>query len=186
MPRTKPDVQHRDLVLAKRMMGQAARGWFTGDRQSLSKFRAMEDVIARTEPSLQIRLQITKDKQHHSSGWWRNAEYEYCWHLSMSAWDRAGALYTFGPRDDLREDLPKEEERYWAHAFFPNDFDKLWHEPGGGDPETPLVEARRRAAHLSHLRLFLDPITMEPFIPKGEVYDLTRWVPGLTPDKVDR
>ena len=37
-----------------------------------------------------------------------------------------------------------------------------------------------------HLRLFLDPVTMEPFIPAGEVYHLTRWLPGLTPEKVDR
>lgn len=40
--------------------------------------------------------------------------------------------------------------------------------------------------HAVILRLFLDPETFQPFIPQGEVYDLTRWIPGLTPEKVDR
>lgn len=32
----------------------------------------------------------------------------------------------------------------------------------------------------------IDPETFQPFIPTGEVYDLTRWISGLTPEKVDR
>ena len=112
---------------------------------------------------------------HHSVGWWRNAEYEYCWHLSISAWsDRAEP-----------EDIPPAEERYWAHAFFPKHFNKLWHEPGGTDPRLTQPE-KMRHRHISHLRLFLHPVTLEPFVPHGEVYELTRWIPGLTPDKVDR
>lgn len=133
-----------------------------------------------------MRLLLTRDRMHHSVGWWRNAEYEYCWHLSISAW-ASEPVPGVSPREagTEPEDLPAAEERYWTFAFFPTHYDKLWHEPGGTDPRLTTLE-KMRYRHFSHLRLFLDPDTFEPFIPQGEVYDLTRWIPGLTPAKVDR
>lgn len=184
--KTKPEISDSDYKLTRRLMLQGNRGWFTGDRESFS-YSAMEDVIGRTCPELAIRLWFSKDKAHHSVGWWRNAEYEYCLHLSLSAWDRADIRPGGSPSDGNAdpEYVPKEEERYWAHAFFGEHVNKLWHEPGGTDPSlTP--EQKERHKHYIHLRLFLEPETLEPFVPEGEVYTLTRWVPGLTPDKVDR
>ena len=181
--RTRPDVADRDLRMASSMLEAANRGWYTGDPASLTRFGQRRDLIARTEPELGIRLLLSKDRMHHSVGWWRNAEYEYCWHLSISAWERGELLQGWAPSGP--EDIPAEEERYWTFAFFPTHFDKLWHEPGGTDPRlTPAEKMRHR--HFAHLRLFLDPETFEPVIPEGEVYDLTRWIPGLTPEKVDR
>jgi hypothetical protein len=175
-----PEVSEADQCLATSMLTQANRGWYTGDVTSLKRFAVRRDLIARTELGLGIRLLLSKDRMHHSVGWWRNAEYEYCWHLSVSAWDR-DRLGRFAEP----EDIPVAEERYWTHAFFPVHFNKLWHEPGGTDPRlTPREKMRHR--HFSHLRLFLDPETFQPFIPQGEVYDLTRWIDGLTPEKVDR
>lgn len=177
--RAAPEVSSQDRRLAASMLRKADRGWYIGDQASLRRFAACRDVVARTEPELGIRLLLTKDRMHHSVGWWRNAEYEYCWHLSISAWER-----TLGEFAEP-EDIPPAEERYWTHAIFPEHFNKLWHEPGGTDPRlTPVEKMRHR--HFSHMRLFLDPETFEPFIPKGEVYDLTRWIDGLTPEKVDR
>ena len=175
-----PDIAKNDYAMARSMIAQANRGWYIGDMESLRRFAQRRDVVARTNPELMIRLLLTKDKMHHSVGWWRNAEYEFCWHLSISAWERAR-----GKRHPEPEDIPADEERYWSFAFFPSDYEKLWHEPGGTDPRlTPAEKMRHK--HFAHLRLFLHPITMEPFIPEGEVYDLTRWIPGLTPEKVDR
>lgn len=172
-----PEVAAPDRRLVAQMVKACERGWYTGDEASLRRFGQKRTVVARTNPELAVILLLSRDRMHHSVGWWRNAEYEYCWHLSISAWDRA--------RTSEPEDVPREEERYWAHAFFPQTVNKLWHEPGGTDPRlTPREKMRHR--HFSHLRLFLDPETFEPFVPKGEVYDLTRWIPGLTPDKVDR
>lgn len=182
MARARPDVSDTDLGMAQMMLAQANRGWYIGDDASLRRYGQRRDVIGRTERELGIRLLLSKDKMHHSVGWWRNAEYEYCWHLSMSAWDRGRMLSNFTGDP---EDIPAAEERYWTFAFFPEHFDKLWHEPGGTDPRlTPAEKMRNR--HFAHLRLFLDPETFEPFIPEGEVYDLTRWIDGLTPEKVDR
>jgi hypothetical protein len=129
---------------------------------------------------------------HHSVGWWRNAEYEFCWHLSMAAkavppgCDQA--TWAAAPF----EHVPRGEARYWAHAVFGEHVDKLWFEPGGTDPRLTREEVRAHAT-MWHLRLFLEPQLLDvrgephvPFIPRGEVYDLTRWIDGLTPEKVDR
>lgn len=178
----KPEVDPQDWEMVKQMYQGAIRGWYTGDYETLKRYGQRRVLIGRTSPELSISLLLSRDRMHHSVGWWRNAEYEYCWHLSIAAFDRAA--YVTGT--EKKENIPPAEERYWAHAFFPLDFDKIWHEPGGTDPRLTPEEARARRGHMSHLRLFLDPETFEPFIPAGEVYDLTRWIPGLTPEKVDR
>lgn len=171
----KPDILDGDYALAEGMKAKADEGWYTGDMESLVAHGAKYDVCGRTDHDLLIRLLLTKDRMHHSVGWWRNAEYEYCIHLSISAWHT--------PEEP--EDIPPAEERYWTFAFFPRTYTMLWHEPGGTDPRlTPEEKMKNR--HFAHLRLFLDPETFEPFIPTGEVYHQTRWLPGLTPEKVDR
>jgi len=167
--------------VAEALRAKARTGWYVGDEPSLARHSTMHDVVAATTPELLVRLRLSRDRMHHSVGWWRNAEYEYCWHLSMSAVDRLA----WAAERMQTETLPREEVRHWAALIFGEHVDKLWNEPGGTDPRLTAGE-RRRNAPIWHLRLFLDPETGEPFIPKGEVYELTRWIPGLTPEKVDR
>lgn len=161
------------------MREQALRGWYTGDEATLMRFGAWRDIIARTNPELRIRLCLTRDKMHHSVGWWRNAEYELCWHLSISAWDRQ--------RRPEPEDIPPEEERYWSFAAFPQNTDKLWHEPGGTDPRlTPTEKMRHRHfAPFFALAVQMDPYTPEPFrCPScGEGYPLRGTCWGFGADK---
>jgi hypothetical protein len=182
----------QDQALAARMRSHARTGWYTGDEPSLLAFGAKEIVDSRAEPELVVSLLLSRDKMHHSVGWWRNAEYEYCWHLSISAVERLhyAAMSREVKRTGQRmtpifEECPREDVRHWSQLIFGAHIDKLWNEPGGTDPRLS-AEERRRNALIWHLRLFLDPETFEPFIPTGEVYDLTRWIPGLTPEKVDR
>lgn len=180
------------LALAGRMRAKARTGWYTGDEASLQRYGAREIVASLAEPELMISLLLSRDRMHHSVGWWRNADYEYCWHLSISAieraeWERtrARATLTNRPVKPNFEEVPKQDLDYWAQLIFGEHIDKLWNEPGGTDPRLTPVE--RHGRHVMwHLRLFLEPLTMEPFIPTGEVYHLTRWIPGLTPEKVDR
>lgn len=181
-------LEHRAIVVD--MARKAMRGWYIGDMETLAAYGATEDLPSRTNSDeVWVRLLLTRDRMHHSVGWWRNAEYEYCWHLSISARPATDAQLA---RIGLREardvgfvDLERDEETYWGRLFFAEHAGKVWHEPGGTDPRLTLEEAHRHRS-ISHLRLFLDPETFEPFIPRGEVYDLTRWIPGLTPEKVDR
>lgn len=170
------------------MAAKAMTGWFEGTMETLAAFAATEDLPSRTTPDeIWVRLLLSRDRGHHSSGWWRNAEWEYCWHLSVSSRPAVEArMAVIGLREDVGYiDRPREEEVYWGRLFFGEHASMVWHEPGGTDPRLSLAESRRNKS-ISHLRLFLDPETFEPFIPDGEVYDLTRWVPDLTPAKVDR
>lgn len=183
-----PTEEHLELV---RVMGaEAMAGWYTGDMESLALYGSKRDIPSRCDPhEVWVRLLLTRDRMHHSVGWWRNAEYEYCWHLSISARPAEEArLARIGLRP-AREvgfvDLGKREETYWGRLFFADHADKVWHEPGGTDPRLTPAE-KRLHGKMSHLRLFLDPETFEPFSPSGEVYELTRWIHGLTPEKVDR
>lgn len=191
-----PEATAQHVAVAREMRFRCRSGWYVGDMPSLERFGAKRWVTARTTPELIVCLQLSRDKMHHSVGWWRNADYEYCWHLSISARDRlkfedAEANRTPGTDVDL-EDVPKDEVRYWARIIFGDDVDKLWNEPGGTDPRLDRPTSRKHA-HIWHLRLFLNPLLFNsrgepfvPFIPEGEVYHLTRWIRGLTPDKVDR
>lgn len=183
-----PIAEHRGVV--RRAYRKAMTGWYVGDMPSLNAFCFNHDLPTRSNPNeAWLRILFSRDRMHHSVGWWRNAEYEYCWHLSLSAWDAVDVRLA---RSGLKRpgelrivDLPEHEETYWGRLFFEEHADKVWHEPGGTDPRLTREEAHRNKS-MVHLRLFVDPETFQPFIPTGEVYDLTRWIPGLTPEKVDR
>jgi hypothetical protein len=194
MPDTAPEIEQRHRALAMRMRRKAEKGWYTGDMRSLQLNSARAVVFAVTEPELAVSLSLSRDKMHHSVGWWRNADYEYCWHLSMATKAIVeGGVPDQGKWSDLPfEHFPPAEVRYWIHAFFREDVDKLWMEPGGTDPRLTMDE-RRAHATMWHARLFLNPLILNrdaepfvPFMPEGEVYDLTKWIDGLTPPKVDR
>lgn len=185
-----PDPQDEHVALVKRMYQRALSGWYTGSTADLIRFGADEWLPSIRYPEeVTVRLMLTRDRMHHSVGWWRNAEYEYCWHLSISS--REALAFRMGLAGlKLSHEVPyvpleKTEEMYWGRLFFQNHADKVWHEPGGTDPRLTREEKVRNRA-ICHLRLFLDPETFQPFMPQGEVYQLTRWIPGLTPEKVDR
>lgn len=196
MPRSLPEPSAGQARTARNMRKEADRGWYIGDEESMLRYGARRVVPSIVEPELVVSLLLTKDKMHHSVGWWRNAEYEYCIHASISALtadeadryarrQRLLAGTGFKTRPPTYEEIPEHDLRSWAVAIFGEHVNKVWFEPGGTDPRLTKEEAHGRSV-MKHLRLFLDPETFEPFIPKGEVYELTRWIPGLTPEKVDR
>jgi hypothetical protein len=188
---TVPDPTREHLSIARQMRANARRnGWFEGrSRTQMATVASRRWTRAATTPELVVCLLLTRDRGAHTAGWWRNAECEFCWHLSVSARERAAYAAAEASRtpgaEVAYEAVPRDELRYWSRLFFGEHVDKLWHEPGGGDPSLTPEEAHRRR-EITHMRLFLHPVTMEPFIPRGEVYTLTRWIDGLTPAKVDR
>jgi len=95
---------------------------------------------------------FTRDSGHHSSGWWKNPEYERCWHLSLSFLDPL----TLEPRD---KDIQLTEQ--WIEVFFHHDKRYVWSEP-------PYSEQGKILA-VWHYRIFCDE-AWQPIIPKGEVY----------------
>lgn len=188
-----PEPTEAEVRVGFELRAKARTGWYLGDIDTLDRFGARQVLPAKTNPNeLMISLLLSRDRMHHSVGWWRNAEYEYCWHLSMCAWDKADYDHQMTREENRlpfhepkRVDIPKDELKFWALIVFGGHIDKLWHEPGGTDPRLSLQERIDRR-NFVHLRMFLNPLTGGPFIPKGEVYHLTHWIPGLTPEKVDR
>ena len=90
-----------------------------------------------------VRLIFSRDTGHHSSGWFKNPDYERCWHLSISP-------------------APSPAEaRLWLGAFFGDAVRLAWMETA----KTPL--ARQRA--VQHWRVFCDA-EWAPIHPRGEVY----------------
>lgn len=117
---------------------------------------------------------FTRDVGHHTSGWWKNPDYERCFHLSLSYW----ANWQSVEHDRGRSELI-------ARAFFGDDAKLCWIE-GPYSPEG-------KAAHVWHYRLFVDE-GWAPLMPRGEVYSKD-WTPadwksfsdvhGYTPLKED-
>lgn len=95
---------------------------------------------------------FTRDVGYHTSGWWKNPDFERCYHLSISFFDPA----TLKPR-------PFEDAtaRRIAEAFYTKFTKWAW-------IESPYSE-EGKAAGVWHYRLFCDQ-AWQPILPRGEVY----------------
>ena len=97
-------------------------------------------------------MMFTRDVGHHTSGWWKNPDYERCFHLSLSFVDTESL-----ERSPQRHDLAK----LWCDLFFTDYTRLLWVEPP--------YSAEGKLADVYHYRLFCDP-SWTPILPRGEVY----------------
>lgn len=98
------------------------------------------------------RLIFTRDVGMHSCGWWKNPDYERCYHLSISfRYFLSGAFAPFDRGIALE----------YLKAFFGDDHRKTWSEP----PYT----REGKVVECWHFRLFCDE-HWQPILPRGEVY----------------
>lgn len=88
---------------------------------------------------------LTRDTGHHSSGWWKNPDYERCWHLSIS----------FPGGRDIKAIEKIVDGLFGEHKKW------IWIEP----PHGPYG----KQAEVWHYRLFCDE-HWQPIKPRGEVY----------------
>lgn len=138
--------------LAAQARLRAARGIYDGRATP-----AQQEYLRRCmhyHPPTGAVIIFTRDSGMHSSGWWKNPDYERCLHLSLSF-----GFYEQGTFHPVPFDRPTAEK--WARAFFADNVSLLWIEP----PYTP--EGKARGVH--HYRLFCDP-GWQPIKPRGEVY----------------
>lgn len=94
---------------------------------------------------------LTRDAYHHLSGWWKNPDYERCWHLSMAFYDRHW---------QSKDKDVKKTELFLSYIFGKHKT-KIWTEP-------PYSE-RGKKMGIWHYRLFCDERWI-PIIPRKEVY----------------
>lgn len=97
-------------------------------------------------------LIFSRDVGMHTSGWWKNPDYERCWHLSLSFRNPLTGEHV-SKDDDLSEQ--------WVEAFYGDDKRFVWAEPPYSD--------HGKTAETWHYRVFCDP-AWQPIIPRGEVY----------------
>lgn len=123
--------------------------------QSLTPWCDQARVLARCQayhrPTGTVLL-FTRDEGHHTSGWWKNPDYERCEHLSLSFRDPTSGQPA--PRD-------VKLTRDWLGEFFGKEARKLWCEP----PYSP----EGKALETWHYRLFC-ATNWTPIVPRGEVY----------------
>jgi cystathionine beta-lyase/cystathionine gamma-synthase len=99
-----------------------------------------------------IGIVFTRDAGMHAFGWWKNPDYERCYHLSLSFRDRLTMRCL--PFD-------KKKAAEWVTMIYGDDSRLLWCEPPFST-EGKLVD-------VWHYRLFCDP-KWQPIKPRKEVY----------------
>lgn len=137
---------------AIKMIRHAKRGVFDGQTWSPYFLKAN-----RTHVATGTRALLTRETGYHASGWFKNPDYERCWHLSLSFWDTSD-LEHLKPRpfDEALSDL-------WVQVFFRDKARYLWIETDDGRGKSiQSVEVR-------HYRVFCDP-AWQAILPRGEVY----------------
>lgn len=96
---------------------------------------------------------FTRDAGMHTSGWWKNPDYERCYHLSVSFWD-------------LESGESSDHDHKAAAAIIRGVYGlasaMLWCEP-------PYSESGKRL-DVWHYRLFMSADWKAPLIPRKEVY----------------
>jgi hypothetical protein len=94
---------------------------------------------------------FTRDSGHHTCGWWKNPDYERCYHLSISFVDK------FGNRKPHKMKIAHK----LVEMFFGFSKNLVWCEPPYSD-----VGVKN---DVWHYRLFCDP-NWQPIKPRKEVY----------------
>lgn len=118
------------------------------------------DLCRRQDKKTGSSLLFTLDFNHHNSGWWKNPDYERCYHLSIASlamlFDQYGS-----PFAEQIPELTKAVREQWAKAFFGDNTRLLWIEPP--------VSAHGKSVDSWHYRLFVSKEAV-PLLPRGEVY----------------
>lgn len=132
------------IVAQLRLAANAEPPW-DGRGQVSSRCRALSYLTGTV-------LLYSRDCGMHSSGWFKNPDYERCYHLSISGFD---------PISRERRIVTRREAEHWARAFFETNAVLTWCEPA--------ATQRGRALGVVHYRLFCD-VNWQPIHPRGEVY----------------
>jgi hypothetical protein len=142
-----------DLELAARQLKYYARAYRPYDGIKEPPYRLLH---LESASGLVISAMYTRDAGHHTSGWFKNPDYERCWHLSMG-------FYHYYPLRAGLDNCAFEEPvaRVLIEKVFGNWQRFIWEEGAKSDVG--------RRIGVRHYRVFADEL-WEPIIPKGEVY----------------
>ena len=129
---------------------KAAKGIFNGRNETISYVHSCRFFHKPTG----TMIIFTREKGYHSSGWWKNPDYEQCYHLSLSFKGIQGEEVFNLPRS-------RKLSEEWVKLFFGDDINLLW-------VEGPYSRHGKNF-DVWHYRLFCDE-SWQPIKPSGEVY----------------
>lgn len=125
----------------QRIKKKSLTGFFNGQNMGSPYFESCRWWIVQYE----CMVIFTRDIGHHTCGWWKNPDYERCYHLSIS--------FPGGKNKHALEKI--------LDNLFGADKRKLWIEP-------PYSQ-QGKSMEVWHYRLFCDEF-WQAIIPRGEVY----------------
>lgn len=154
------------LVTADAIVAQLKLAAETGHYSGLVRSSAEAHYFERCtfawprSPDYGAKLIYTRDIGMHTSGWFKNPDYERCYHLSLSFWQPAEG-FTLGGVAGFPLDQDHAAARQWCRMFFGEHCRSLWIEPP--------YSAEGRRYDVYHYRLFCDA-GWQPMKPRKEVY----------------
>lgn len=142
------------VELATRMKQHAETGTWNGlSRTTTTPYYRQAFQLHKSG----VSIGYTREAGYHSSGWFKNPDYERCYHMSLAFRD-----------PDTHEPIPFDFQRAegWVKLFFGERARYIWEESAA--QKDLGIEVR-------HYRVFCDA-KWKPIIPRGEVYnrDLTK------------
>lgn len=139
--------------LVKAMKRHAGSGdqFYDGRNEFTPYFRRARQIHEKTGTS----LMFTRDKGMHSSGWFKNPDYDRCYHLSISFWDMETNPEQPAPR-------PYEHNlaQLWVNLFYGDWTRYVW-------TESTALESL--PCEVWHYRVLCNP-KWQPIVPRKEVY----------------
>lgn len=138
---------------------QRAMGWVHDGSQSMMAQTYLNGCTAAYRPD-GIILIFSRECGYHSSGWWKNPDYERCFHLSCSFRD---------PETGAHIDYDHKRAIPWIELLFGPTKNLIWTEP----PYSP----QGKRSQVWHYRVFYAPDWVAPILPRGEVYSKD-WTPA--------
>jgi hypothetical protein len=136
--------------LATALKMHSKRGLFDGQNIDTAYFAKAKRVHAETG----AMLLFTRDVGYHSSGWFKNPDYERCYQLSLSFWDL---------ENEIARPFEQKLAQAWVQCIFGQLSRYVWEE------SQPTESRKLVTAEVRHYRVFCDP-AWNPIIPRGEVY----------------
>lgn len=136
-------------AVAARMKRMAGNGMFDGTLATQSYLNYCRGYHV---PSGTLMV-FTRDGGMHSSGFFKNPDFERCFHLSLSFLD---------PETGENADQDRDLAREWCESFFGDNHKLLW-------VESPDSEYGKKI-DTWHYRLLMHDDWQTPLLPRGEVY----------------
>ena len=128
--------------IVSRLFNVAKKGLFNGKEETVPYLELCRWFVERIDAI----VIMTRDEGYHSCGWWKNPDYERCYHVSIS--------YPGGTNFKKTE---------WLLAqLFGTARRLMWCEPP--------YSKEGKSADVYHYRLFCDK-DWNPIMPRGEVYN---------------